>query len=196
MSPRSPEQFEALRAESRALLMETALRLFARHGYARTSIRLIAQEAGVSQGLLYNYFPGKAELLRAIYAEGMRGVEESFGRMREGGSALERLEDLVRSSIEIVRRDEEFWRLFYGLRFQRGLLEELGESLAGWSGAILRTLESLLRQAGVPEPEAEARVLFATIDGLAQHALLDPEGYPVDAAVAAVLRRFPERASG
>jgi AcrR family transcriptional regulator len=176
-------------SDNRARLVQAALGLFAVHGYASTSVRRIAQEAGVSQGLLYTYFPGKHALLQEIFETGMRGVAESFARMDEAGSPAERLEVLVRSAVEIVRRDASFWQLFYGLRFQPATVEDLGDAIANSSAAILETLESLLRSVGVADPAAEARVLFATIDGLAQHALLDPDHYPVDAAIAAVLAR-------
>lgn len=185
-SPTGPTQ----PTDNRTRLVQAALRLFAVHGYASTSVRRIAQAAGVSQGLLYTYFPGKQALLQEIFENGMRGVAESFARMEEARSPAGRLEVLVRSAMAIVRRDASFWQLFYGLRFQQASLEDLGDAIATSSAAILETLESLLRSVGVADPAGEARVLFATIDGLAQHALLDPVHYPVDAAIAAVLARY------
>lgn len=53
--PRTAEQLEHIRQESRERILSSALRLFARHGYAATSVRMIAREAGASLGLLYNY---------------------------------------------------------------------------------------------------------------------------------------------
>ena len=41
--------------------------MFARYGYERTTVRKIAAEAKISQGLMYNYFGNKAELLRAVF---------------------------------------------------------------------------------------------------------------------------------
>lgn len=186
-----PSPFPSPQPDNRARLVDAAVRLFGERGYASTSVRLIAQEAGVSQGLLYTYFPGKHALLHEIFARGMQGVEESFERMRERRTAGERLEALVRSAIGIVRRDAAFWRLLYGLRFQPVILADLGEALVAASAGILETLEALLRSLGVSDAAAEARVLFATIDGLAQHALLESDDYPVDAAVAALLARYP-----
>ena len=42
---------------------QTALRLFAEHGYAAVSMRQIAGEVGVQAGALYNYTPDKQSLL-------------------------------------------------------------------------------------------------------------------------------------
>jgi AcrR family transcriptional regulator len=46
--------------------MDVALALFAEHGYDGTSTRLIAAEAGVTEGLIFKYFPTKRDLLRAV----------------------------------------------------------------------------------------------------------------------------------
>lgn len=190
MSPRTEAQFEAMRAESREKLLDAALTLFAEHGYARTSVRMIAREAGVSQGLLYNYFESKHDLLRAIYRRGMQDVAESFARGRGDATARDRLETLLRGSLEIAGRNRRFWILLHGLRHQPAVLEELGADVAGWTERIVAELESLSCAAGAARPEIEARVLFALIDGLVQHYVLDPDGYPVEEVVAAVLARY------
>jgi AcrR family transcriptional regulator len=48
---------------TRALLIETALSCIARYGYARTSLKLIAEEAGVSRGPLHYHYKDKNELI-------------------------------------------------------------------------------------------------------------------------------------
>ena len=52
--------------ETRAKLIETALDLFSRQGVDTTSIKDIAREAGVAQGLLYHYFASKDDLLWGV----------------------------------------------------------------------------------------------------------------------------------
>lgn len=54
--------------ERRGQLIDTARRLFAEKGVENTTIKDIADEAGVAQGLLYHYFRGKDELFWAIIA--------------------------------------------------------------------------------------------------------------------------------
>jgi AcrR family transcriptional regulator len=55
--------------QTRALIVETALRLFREHGYEATTMRAIAREAGVSVGNAYYYFSSKEELIQAYYDE-------------------------------------------------------------------------------------------------------------------------------
>jgi AcrR family transcriptional regulator len=52
--------------QTKLKLIDAALSLFAAQGYEKTTIKEIAKEAGVSLGLLYNYFPSKQELLKQI----------------------------------------------------------------------------------------------------------------------------------
>ncbi|HRW21852.1 MAG TPA: helix-turn-helix domain-containing protein, partial [Bacteroidales bacterium] len=63
MSPRTPEQFEEIRLSKHKLILDTAMKLFASSGYHNTSISKIAKEAGISKGLIYNYFDSKEDLL-------------------------------------------------------------------------------------------------------------------------------------
>jgi len=45
--------------QTRALILETAMRLFQERGYDKTTMRAIAAEAGVSVGNAYHYYEGK-----------------------------------------------------------------------------------------------------------------------------------------
>ncbi|WP_267880617.1 MULTISPECIES: TetR family transcriptional regulator [unclassified Streptomyces] len=53
--------------QTRALILETAMRLFRERGYDKTTMRAIAQEAGVSVGNAYYYFAGKEHLIQGFY---------------------------------------------------------------------------------------------------------------------------------
>jgi len=190
MSPRSPAENARLRDESRARIMDAALDLFGRDGYDGTSVRAIAERAGVAVGLVYNHFPGKDALLRALFEASMADVRESFAQAEAGGSAAERIERLVRASFAILRRREKFWRLSYGVRMQQAVLAGLGDRVLAWTGEIRRVLEGYLREAGFPDPEIEAAVLFALIDGVSQHYVLDPANYPLEAVIERIVARY------
>jgi AcrR family transcriptional regulator len=190
MSPRSPEQFAALRADAQLRIERAALRVFSRSGYASATIRDISREAGVSQGLLYNYYRAKEELLAQIFRRGMADVAESFSRGREGGTPHERLARLIHGAFEIVKQNREFWRLFYGLRFQAETLETLRPDVAQWNRIIQRTLAAHLRAVGHSRPRAAvlARVAFAAIDGVAQHYTDAPRSYPIERVAEELVR--------
>jgi AcrR family transcriptional regulator len=181
MSPRTDKQNRALREESQARLLDSALRLFAREGYERTTVRMIAEDAGVAQGLLYNYFDGKEGLLRALFERSMRDVAESFALAEDDPDPRVRLAHYIRGSFAVLRRNLSFWRLSYHVRMQPGVAEGLGPKLAEWTAAIRAELERHMVAIGRPDPAVEAEILFALIDGVSQHYVLEPETYPLDA---------------
>jgi AcrR family transcriptional regulator len=53
--------------QTRALILQTAMRLFEERGYDRTTMRAIAKEAGVSVGNAYYYFGSKEHLIQGFY---------------------------------------------------------------------------------------------------------------------------------
>ena len=59
----------------------------------------------------------------------------------------------------------------------------LGPSVAQFTNAIVRTLEQYLEDIEWPDAPIEARLLFAQIDGLCQHYVLDPARYPLERVI-------------
>ena len=82
--------------------------------------------------------------------------------------------------------------MWYGLRMQSAVLKSLGPSVMEFAAAIARTLEGYLRDIEWPEAEIEAQLLFAQIDGMCQHYVLDPEHYPLDRMIDRLIRRYAE----
>ncbi len=54
--------------QTRALIMETALDMLREQGYEQTTMRALAERAGVSLGNAYHYFNSKEQLIQAFYA--------------------------------------------------------------------------------------------------------------------------------
>jgi AcrR family transcriptional regulator len=81
----SPEPSKS--EQTRALILETAMRLFQERGYDKTTMRAIAKEAGVSVGNAYYYFEGKEHLIQGFYdriaAEHQAAVREVLAREKD-----------------------------------------------------------------------------------------------------------------
>lgn len=71
---------------------------------------MIAREAGIAQGLLYNYFAGKEDVLRALLEQSMDDMRQSFEAADEAASG-HGLEAIIRASFRIVRHHFDCWRL-------------------------------------------------------------------------------------
>lgn len=185
--------------DRRARILSAAKKLLAEEGYDRVTMKQVAREAGVAQGLIHYYFSGKGDLLLAVLRETldeyarehramMKGLLESPPDSTEGVGLMEAALALPKGRIS---RTPERYRLHYelfamGLRdpeFRPGVasfLEQgrrsIGEALKSMNGAgtDAETSES--------ERKALAAVILACFEGFALQKLADPEGFDLDAA--------------
>ncbi|HSL89147.1 MAG TPA: helix-turn-helix domain-containing protein, partial [Ignavibacteriaceae bacterium] len=72
--PRTKGQFEAIRKESRQKILDAALEVFAKQGYHSATVDAITKTAGISKGLMYNYFKSKEDVLQEL----MLGMMEAL----------------------------------------------------------------------------------------------------------------------
>ncbi|MEW6545362.1 MAG: TetR/AcrR family transcriptional regulator [Bacillota bacterium] len=72
------------RLEKETMILDAAERVFAARGYAATTVKDVAQEAGVATGTVYLYFPSKEELFLALIDRGTRAVLEGIVQARQG----------------------------------------------------------------------------------------------------------------
>lgn len=95
--------------QTRALILNTALELLREHGYERTTMRAIADKAGVSLGNAYHYFSSKELLIQAYYH---RLHEEHLAAvlpmLQKESSLKSRLLSVVRSKIVTLEPHHHF----------------------------------------------------------------------------------------
>ena len=73
---------------------------------------------------------------------------------------------------------------------QQGVLAGLAKQTRKSTAMIRQTLTRYLRDARSDEPELDAAILFAIIDGVSQHYVLEPTRYPLDAVADRIIQRF------
>jgi AcrR family transcriptional regulator len=70
-------------SDKRRLILEAAVRVFARSGYHTSRVGDIAEEAGVAHGLLYHYFSSKEEVLQTIFRDSWALLIDALHRVEE-----------------------------------------------------------------------------------------------------------------
>jgi len=125
MSPRTAEQFEEIREEKKKLIMQVALELFANDGYHSTSISKIAQKAGISKGLMYNYFESKEELLSSIFNHIMNRTMDMIDPNHDEIITHEEAEVFFDRFFDVLIDNPQEWRLFYQLTVQKEVMKLL-----------------------------------------------------------------------
>lgn len=114
-APRSDERLPEERTTSvkgeqtREHIVATALRLFRDKGYGATTMRRIADEAGVSVGNAYYYFPSKQHLVQAYYdqsqAAHVAAAQPVLDRERDFEA---RLLGVLRARVDSMQSEKEF----------------------------------------------------------------------------------------
>jgi len=101
-------------SERRGKILKTAIRLFVKKGYLKTSIREIADECGLGKGTLYHYIGKKEDILDMMSDTGMswvKNIEEIANKLRQLPPA-ERLSIIIRTYLQYVDENQDhivFW---------------------------------------------------------------------------------------
>jgi AcrR family transcriptional regulator len=187
MSPRTSKQYEEIREEKIVLIMDTALEHFANEGYFSTTVNHIARHAGISKGLMYNYFESKGALLKAIMHKSIEEVLNYFDIDRDGYLSEEEFEFFIMKINVMLKEKRSFWRLLFQLLMQDDVRDQFMKSFAGTdSRALSGTLPGLdlpasqimnmitdyfirrkERMGEGYDPEIELRMFLITIKGFA-----------------------------
>ena len=78
-----------VRRDKRALILDAAIKVFARKGYHGCRVSDIAREADIAYGLVYHYFTNKEEILRTIFDERWSGFLELVDEIAARDTSVE-----------------------------------------------------------------------------------------------------------
>jgi TetR/AcrR family fatty acid metabolism transcriptional regulator len=121
--------------DKRQMLLDAAVRVFARQGFHGSRVGDIAEEAGVAHGLLYHYFRSKDEVLATIFRENWRQLLERFhGVEQSPEAAVEQLGGVAKILLRTWRNDPDLVRVMVREVARspqlQGQIEEIREAFA------------------------------------------------------------------
>jgi AcrR family transcriptional regulator len=179
MSPRSTIENEKIRSQSMTKIVDAAFRLMSQKGYESTSISQIAKEAGVSKGLMYNYFHSKEELLIQLInrtmGEGDRLLTEIISE-----NPSKTLANIFYWFFNEIRNNMEEWRFLSELMFKIEKFPFLEEFFVRKMNEYVKFIGSLLKEIGFENPMNEAQLIAALFDGIGIQYLVIGKKYPLD----------------
>ncbi len=190
MSPRTEEQFEEIRDQKRMLIINTALELFANNGFHSTSIQKIAKKAVISKGLIYNYFESKEALMYAILDKGIHDMMDLFDTNHDGVLETHELEGFINNSFKIIQENLHFWRLYFSISFQPAVYAMVKEKILEMSKPLMDMSIQYFKSKGFKNPETEAIIFSALLDGIACQYLLNTEEFPVKHVKKTLIDRY------
>lgn len=94
--------------EKRRLILDAAVKVFARNGFHTSRVGDIAEEAGVAHGLLYHYFSSKDEVLETVFRENWGELLARFEAVEASGEPPdEKLRGIVKILLRTWRNDPD-----------------------------------------------------------------------------------------
>jgi len=95
------------------LILEAAVKVFARQGFYQSTVAQIAREAGVADGTIYLYFKNKEDILVNFFHYKTKQVFERFrAEVDKAESGLDKLRNLVRRHLTEFQRDRDMAILY------------------------------------------------------------------------------------
>jgi AcrR family transcriptional regulator len=173
-------------AERRAQLAGAALQTLAELGYARTSLREIAQNSRFSHGVLHYYFSDKQDLLTHCVRQYEAACVTRYDEIVATASSAEELKrEFSAAMAQTLRTDAPMHRLWYDLRnqslFEESFRADVLEIDQRREEMIWRVISRYAEFAGITVAVSPG-VAYAMLDGLFQQALLHQLAGNQDAA--------------
>ncbi|RLD30633.1 MAG: TetR/AcrR family transcriptional regulator [Bacteroidetes bacterium] len=190
MSPRTPKQFEKIRHDRRKSIMDTALEVFSENGYANASISMIAKKAGISKGLMYNYFKSKEELLSTIVLDGLNEMFELLDPNKDGVLTKEEFTYFIEEVFKLINEKRTFYKLYFSLMMQPSVWKLFEARLAEIIEPFMKITIDYYAKKGVENPLLESLLISALFDGIGFHYVFNPEQYPLDDIKKLLIERF------
>lgn len=180
MSPRTEEQFEEIRETRKSIIKQAALELFATEGFHATPISMIAKKAGISKGLMYNYYESKEDLLKEIFREGIKKITDLIDPNKDGVLTRDEFRYMIDETFRMISQNRVFWSLYFSIIPQPGVLKIVKDEITEIYKDTYAVLMGYFKNAGYPEPETEAMIFGSMLDGISMNYLLNPDFYPLD----------------
>jgi AcrR family transcriptional regulator len=163
-------------AERRAQLADAALVTLAELGYARTSLREIAQNSEFSHGVLHYYFRDKADLITACVRQYNAYCVTRYDQVvATSQTAGELKREFAAGLAKTLLEDTAMHRLWYDLRtqslFEPAFQADVAQIDKSLERMIWRIVSQFAELAGAPLA-VSSEVAYAIFDGLFQQSLL------------------------
>jgi AcrR family transcriptional regulator len=104
---------EQKKQQTRAAIMQAAIKLFGKKGFEKTSIEELAREAGIGKGTVYSYFQTKSDILHAFCEDELVCLhQELTSNADREVPILRQMVEIYMSEFKMITENREFGRLF------------------------------------------------------------------------------------
>jgi TetR/AcrR family transcriptional regulator, fatty acid metabolism regulator protein len=99
--------------DKRRLILDAAIRVFARRGFHHCRVSDVADEAGVAYGLVYHYFSSKEEILNTLFLERWQVMLDAIAEIdaRQGLQPRDKLYEIASFIVDSYRHDPDLMKV-------------------------------------------------------------------------------------
>ena len=167
----SPQRNAAV--DKRRLILDAAVRVFARRGFHHCRVSDVADEAGVAYGLVYHYFDSKEEILNTLFLERWQIMLDAIAEIdsRDELSARDKLHRVASFIVDSYRNDPDLMKVIIvevtraANSFGRLHLDKIREAYAGIGSIVEGARDEGSFKAGIPS-EFAAMFFYGAIEQL------------------------------
>jgi AcrR family transcriptional regulator len=157
-------------SEKRRVILDAAVRVFARQGFHTSRVSDIADQAGVAYGLVYHYFPSKEAILDTLFVERWDVMLQAIAEADEVHSAArEKLGAIAAFIVDSYRHDPELMKVIIvevtraANTFGRTHLEKIRDAYRLIAGIVARAQREGAFRPEVP-PEFAALAFYGLVE--------------------------------
>lgn len=167
-----------LDTDKKAKIIEAAYKILGEQGYDKASMKEIAKEAGVAQGLINYYFPSKEELLYELFEEETCRYCAEMDKLSHIPVTPNFVKDAMRLSMNLVDEHPEWHRLRFelfaiALRTPEGM-KHVADSFRQGRDQAVKAMDRLPLGPQF-DKQSMAAIVVAVLDGLSLQKMSDPE---------------------
>ncbi len=189
--PRTKAQYESIRKGSRQKILDAALEVFARHGYYSASVSEIAKTAGISKGLMYNYFKSKEDMLNELMIGMMDALMCEYMPLKQGQKfTRDDIINFINVGIDLVLEKPQYWKLYFSVALQPDVMVIVFDKMMEMGQPYMMAMIEYFRNKGVENPELTMRYFSAVMDGIQMHCMLDPKTFPAEDVKKLLIEQF------
>lgn len=163
------EAFEKTSSDKQKKIFEAAVAEFAGKGFSAANINVIAKNAGISIGSMYNYFESKENLFLAVVDYGYKELETAISSVDlEQGDIFDKFEMLVRLAQKFSKQHPELNQIYLDLASQGlfHLSQKLSRQVESITAIFYRALMSDAKKKGQMAADIDEYVTSFCLDNL------------------------------
>ncbi len=187
--PRTKEQLLELRAQQHEKILQATLKTVSHEGCAQTTIAKIAKTAGISKGLIYNYFDTKESIYVEILQNGFKELHlliNNDNPYKDKNDFIKMLDILFTEFTSNI----DFWFMYYNFIMQPYMRERVNKLVAQSMEPMMRALSGYFERKGISDPFNEAILFALSLDGVFLGLAINPKAFDLNKLKMRIIEKF------